>query len=81
MNKLKHIVALFFIALIVFVLVFLLPKTELGSNLVSKVSSKIPQATSTADTAIIDTVPLKDKLQEEMKVIKSNYSKRKQRDV
>lgn len=81
MIKLKHIVALFLASGIFAGLAFLLNNQDKALHVLEKLEEttgiREPEAASTEQ----DTIPFSQKLQDEMKIISSSYSKRSKRTI
>ena len=78
MIKLKHIVALFFALGIFAGLSFFLNNQDKALHILEKI--KGTQETEVAPVEQ-DTIPFEKKLQDEMKIISSSYSKRSKRNI
>ena len=81
MIKLKHIVALFLASGIFAGLAFLLNNQDKAQHVLEKLEEttgiREPEAAPTEQ----DTIPFSQKLQDEMKIISSSYSKRSKRTI
>ncbi|MCQ2109689.1 MAG: divergent polysaccharide deacetylase family protein [Fibrobacter sp.] len=82
MKKTKHIIAIIIVLVIIIgTAVVLLPKladSELAKSLTQEGETSTEQV---VEEVAADTIPFKDKLQEELQVVQSTYAKRKKKDV
>lgn len=82
MKKSKHIIAIIIVLVIITgTAVVLLPKLA-DSEWANSFSQDTETTTEqVVEEAVVDTVPFKEKLQEELQIIQSTYVKRKKKDV
>ena len=81
MIKLKHIVALFLASGIFAGLAFLLNNQDKAQHVLEKLEETTGIRESEAAPTEQDTIPFSQKLQDEMKIISSSYSKRSKRTI
>ena len=81
MIKLKHIVALFLASGIFAGLAFFLNNQEKAQRILENIEDAAGIKKTEATPLVQDTIPFEKKLQDELKIISSSYSKRAKRDI
>ena len=81
MIKLKHIVALFLASGIFAGLAFFLNNQEKGQSLLENIEETAGISNSEPAPLAQDSIPFEKKLQDELKIISSSYSKRSKRNI